>query len=334
MKKYPYLRSKLRRGRWFHTYRRGDREISLAVHGLHPTDPQVLAAWAAEHARWQDSPSGTVTPKSGTFAWAVDIYKAGPHWNNALGEETRKNRDAILKRYIASQGARPLSTITTGDIEAALFAKGGNAAVNELKALRPLFAYAAKLRFIRRDPTIGIKIDRPETIGFPTASAEDIAQYQKRWPVGTTERLIFELALYTGAARVDLARLGRRHIEGNILVFKRHKTGVETLVPMTNELRAAIAQAPDIAPTFILSDHGTSYTKESLGNRFRDAAITAGVGFRLHGLRKAFCVYWAEQGKSTHQIATLAGHLTLGEVERYTRAADRRRMIQLLVEGS
>lgn len=241
---------------------------------------------------------------------------------------------AIFKRIIASQGARPLSTITAPDIEAKLAVKGGNAAVNELKAIKPVFKHAAKLRFIRRDPTLGIKIERPETIGFPTANADDIAKFQKRWPVGTTERLVFDLALFSGAARIDLTHLGRKHIEGKILAFTRHKTGVETLVPITRELRAVIAQAPDIAPTFILSEHGKPYTKESLGNRFREAAVAAGVGFRLHGLRKAFCVYWAEQGKSAHQIATMAGHLTLGEVERYTRDADRRRMIQLLVEGS
>ena len=68
MKKLPYLSSKLRRGRWFHTYRRGDVERSLGVHGLHPTDPKVLAAWAAEHARWQDMPLNTETPDAGTFA--------------------------------------------------------------------------------------------------------------------------------------------------------------------------------------------------------------------------------------------------------------------------
>ena len=58
-----------------------------------------------------------------------------------------------------------------------------------------------------------------------------------------------------------------------------------------------------------------------------------GIEARLHGLRKAFCVYWAEKGASTSQIAAMAGHLSLSEVERYTRAADRRRMVNLLVEG-
>ena len=51
----------------------------------------------------------------------------------------------------------------------------------------------------------------------------------------------------------------------------------------------------------------------------------------MHGLRKAFCVYRAEQGVSTHQLAVMAGHLSLSEVQCYTQAVDRERMIKALV---
>lgn len=333
MKQRPYLRSKLRRGRWFHTYRRANKEISIGVHGLHPTDPRVFAAYCAEHARWEHSPPDTVTPKSGTFAWALDIYKAGPNWMR-LAPSTRKSRESIFRRYVNAQGNRPLSDIAAEDIEAALYAKGGNAAVNELKALKPIFAHAHKLRIISADPTRGLKMDRPETEGFPTAGVDEIAAFQDLWPVGTVERLIFDLALFTGAARADLAVLGRRDMVDGVLSFRRQKTNVLSQVPLTPELRAVIARTPHIAPAFILNRKGKPYTAESLGNKFRAAAVKAGMVARLHGLRKAFCVYWAEKGATTHQIAAMAGHMTLAEVERYTRAADRLKMVKLLVEVS
>ena len=333
MKDRPYLRSRLRRGRWFHTYRRDGKEVSLGVHGLQPTDPQVFAAYCAEHARWQEKPPGTPAAKGGTFAWAVDLYQASDGWKK-LGPATRKNRAAILRRYLKAQGDRPLSTITADDLEAALYAKGGNAAVNELKALKPVFAYAAKLRIIPRDPAAGLKMERPASKGFPTASADEIARFQERWPVGTAERLAFDLALYTGAARVDLVRLSRRNLEGGLLTFRRQKTGALAEVPVTPELRAVIARTPDIAPTFLLTSKGKPFTPAGLGNLFGDAARAAKIEARLHGLRKAFCVYWAEKGATTHQIAAMAGHMSLSEVERYTRAADRRRLVKLLVEGA
>lgn len=331
MKKLPYLRSKLRRGRWFHTYRRNGKEIALGVHGLHPTDARLTAAWAAEHSRWEHSPPATEAPKSGTFAWAVDLLKATSSWEN-LAASTRQNRDAILRRYVAAQGARPLASITRADIETTLYAKGGNAAINELKALRPVFAHARRLRFISSDPTRGIELDRPASKGFATADADDIKNYQDRWTVGTNERLVFDLALLTGAARADLVKLGKSNVSGGILSFKRQKTGVLSQVPITPELRAVILRTPDISPAFLLTAKGKPFTAAGLGNFFGDAARAAGIDARLHGLRKAFCVYWAEKGSTTHQIAAMAGHTSLSEVERYTRAADSRRMIQLLVD--
>ena len=205
MTRDDYLRSRPRgaRGRWFHYYRRAGREISLGVHGLHPSDPRVFAAYCAEHARWQEKPPGTRKPKGGTFAWAVALYQVSPDWR-ALADGTRQSREAILRRYVRALGDRPLSQITRGHIEAALYAKGGHAAANELKALKPVFAHAAKLRIIPRDPTHGLLVTRPKSRGFVTASADEIALFQSRWPVGTTERMVFDLALFTGAARADL----------------------------------------------------------------------------------------------------------------------------------
>ena len=115
------------------------------------------------------------------------------------------------------------------------------------------------------------------------------------------------------------------------MVYDRQKSGATARVPLTFELKAVVESTPDIAPTFVLTDRGKSYTAEGLGNLFREAAVEAGMTARLHGLRKAFCIYWAELGSSTHQIAAMAGRMSLSEVERYTRAADGQRIVKLLV---
>lgn len=330
-----YLRSRQRRGRWFHYYRRDGKEISLGVHGLEGDDPRVKAAYWAEHARWEHRPPNTPTPGKGTFAWAVDLYMSGNWtWLNEYRDSTRAARTAVLKRYVQAQGNRPLSEISARAIEAALYAKGGHAAVNEYKTLKPVFEHVKRLGFISRNPMAGIEIDKPAPKEFPTANADDIAAFIDFWKIGTVERLLFDLALYTGAARADLAVIGRHNIKDGMLIFDRQKTGVTSYVPLTHELRAVIARTPDISPTFILSGHGRPYKAESIGNMFRDAAKAAGMKARLHGLRKAFCVYWAENGKTVHQIAAMAGHLTLKEVERYTRAADREQIVRIIMKGA
>ena len=61
-------------------------------------------------------------------------------------------------------------------------------------------------------------------------------RFKKRWPVGTRERLIFDLGLYTGAARSDLAKLGRKNIKGDLLIYERQKSKVKARVPLTAEL--------------------------------------------------------------------------------------------------
>lgn len=330
-----YLRSRQRRGRWFHTYRRFKKEISLEVHGLEPSDPRVKAAYWVEHAKWEHSPPEAVTPAKGTFAWALAAYQSGNwKWLNEYKESTKKSRKAIFKRYKEQQGKRLLTQISPQAIETALYAKGGHGAVNEYKALKPVFEHAKRLGFIRINPMADIELDKPTPKELPTADADDISAFIGQWEIGTVQRLIFDLALYTGAARVDLAHIGRHNIKNGMLKFDRQKTGVTSYVPLTHELRAVIARTPDISPTFILSKHGKPYAVESIGNMFREAAIEAGMTARLHGLRKAFCVYWAEQGKTVHQIAAMAGHVTLKEVERYTRAADREQIVRLIIQNA
>ncbi|MBT8152720.1 tyrosine-type recombinase/integrase [Epibacterium ulvae] len=330
-----YLRSRRRRGRWFHYYRRAGKEMSLGVHGLHPTDPKVFTAYCVQHARWEDRPLEAKSPKINTFAWGVELYQATNwEWNNKYSVMTRKGRAAIYARYTAAQGDRPISTITTEDLEAALYAKGGFGAISDLKALKPVFKHLKRLKYIDIDPATGVKLDKPKSDGFPTANADDIEKYLNRWPQGSVQRRVFELGLLTGAARQDLARIGPGDLNGRLLTFKRHKTKVETNVPITPELRRLLDQTPDGAAAFITNSRGQPYKPASLGNLYGDAATAAGIVSRLHGLRKAFCVYWAEQGMTTHQIATMAGHQTLTEVERYTKAADRKRIIRLIVDAT
>lgn len=301
------------------------------MHGLHPTDPRVLAAWALMHSRFDkggEPDAKQSVPQS--FRWGVELYLASPQWQK-YSDGTRASYGATLARYIKAQGDRPLASITRDALEAGLYERGGFAAVNDLKALRPLFKHLYKLRIIPSSPAAGIALDKPKSKGFRTASAEDIERFQARWPVGTLERTAFDLALYTGAARVDLVKLSRNNISGDLLTYRRQKTGTLSKVPITPELRRVIAGTPDIAPAFLLNNKGKPISAETLGNLFRHACREAGMEARLHGLRKAFCVYWAEKGSTTHQLAAMAGHLSLSEVQRYTQAVDRERMIKALV---
>ncbi len=121
------------------------------------------------------------------------------------------------------------------------------------------------LRFVSVD--LSRNCSAPLTWCFATKE-----KYQRHWPIGTTERLVSDLAMYTGAARQDLARLNRKNVVGDVLTYGRGKTGVKAHIPMTLELRQLIGRTPEISPAFTLNQDGRPYTKESLGNFFQEAA--------------------------------------------------------------
>jgi integrase len=52
-----------------------------------------------------------------------------------------------------------------------------------------------------------------------------------------------------------------------------------------------------------------------------------------HGLRKRCLTDLAESGRTIHEIMSVSGHLTMKEVERYTRMADRARNARAAMAG-
>jgi integrase len=66
------------------------------------------------------------------------------------------------------------------------------------------------------------------------------------------------------------------------------------------------------------------------GSWFHKHVESAGLpaGCSLHGLRKARASDLAEKGFSTLQIGAWTGHATSAEIDRYTRKANRRRMLE------
>ena len=90
--------------------------------------------------------------------------------------------------------------------------------------------------------------------------------------------------------------------------------------------------------TFLVTHFGKPYTAPGFGNWFREQCDAADCfDISAHGGRKATARRLAEIGCSANQIAAITGHASLSEVQRYTKAADRKRMakeaMQKLTEG-
>src|SRR5262249_9210109 len=143
---------------------------------------------------------------------------------------------------------------------------------------------------------------------------------------------------------------GPQHVEDSTITFEQNKKdGHEeslVIIPLHPDFLAALAAMPSSnvvhlspATTFLATSFGQSFkTAASFGNWFRQQCHEAGLpkGLSAHGLRKATARRLADLGCTAHQIAAVTGHASLAEVQRYTKAADRKRLareaIKKLVE--
>jgi integrase len=160
---------------------------------------------------------------------------------------------------------------------------------------------------------------------------ELIEQYEKRWPLGTKERLVFDVYLYVGLRRGDAARLGKQHIKNGIIQEK-----MPVYVPVHPALAASMAAGPSPGLALVCKDDGTHYTKEALGNFFREAVAAAGIpitkrgsgqkGYSGHGLRKASATIAAESGATEAELNAMFGWTGHQMAQLYTKKAERKRL--------
>ncbi len=285
----------------------------------------------------------------------VKAYVASPSFKK-LADETRRTRRNILENFAKSHGDKPLYHIAakTGERIMLLRRTGLQKIVNDkaetpfaqrnfLNTVRVMFEWAVSEGRVSDNPTLGVKRRKVKSTGYHTATETEIVRMEATHAIGTRERLAFALLLYTGVRRTDVIGLGPANIDGDVIVLDQHKTdGAEEAhleIPLHPKLKEIIAATPTVGlRTFLVTKRGKPFTPASFGNWFRkvcDAADCQEIS--AHTLRKATARRLAEIGCSALQIASITGHATLKEIERYTKAADRKSMgreaMAKLVEG-
>jgi integrase len=261
-----------------------------------------------------------------------------------LAAETQRTRRNILegfrlkhgdKRIFRPDGGRRVMLLTRERMQRIVNEKAATpfAQRNFLNTLRALFAWALGEGKVPDDPTLGVKRVKAKTSGYKTWSEADIERFESTYPIGTKARLAFALLLYTGQRRGDVVRMGPQHVHRGVLTVDQGKTdgGEEAHleIPMHPRLREAIDAAPSGHLNFLVTAFGKPYTSNGFGKWFRELCDEAGcLNLSAHGLRKAAARRLAEIGCSAHEIAAITGHATLAEVQRYTKAADRKRLAQ------
>jgi integrase len=89
------------------------------------------------------------------------------------------------------------------------------AANNRRKYLSSMFGWAMEYmpRLMKVNPARDVRRLKYESEGFHTWSADELARFEARHPVGTKAYLAVSLLLYTGVRRGDVVTLGRQHVK-------------------------------------------------------------------------------------------------------------------------
>jgi integrase len=147
--------------------------------------------------------------------------------------------------------------------------------------------------------------------GFPVWTDDEIKRFRDRWPLGTRERLAFEIMATTGLRRGDAARLGRQHmseVDGvTVLRLRTEKGDRQVVREVMPELKAAIDAYPLSGLAFVARGDGAALSKRGFGDWFRDACRAAGVKKSPHGLRKHDATALAHSGASEAELEGAMG---------------------------
>ena len=134
----------------------------------------------------------------------------------------------------------------------------------------------------------------------------------------------------------DVAKMRRADIVDEELHVIQDKTGAELYLPIVPKLEQAMKAYPAKGLSLIGNEQGQPLTRAGLSHMMREAIKDAELPAKCvsHGLRKAAMRRLAEDGRTEKQIAAVSGHKTLREIERYTAAADQRRLAKDAMGGN
>lgn len=268
-----------------------------------------------------------------TVAWLITQYRSS-HAYEALAKETKKQFRYQLDRMKVRIGDAPIQEITPASIAAGRDARAlkPSDANKFLKCAVALFRFAVDRQWLASNPAKWIEKLRTPSVGFHTWTEEEAQAFEARWPVGTRERLAFDLLIYTGVRRSDVVRLGRQHArdgEITIITEKSRNMGkpVEVTITILPPLAASIAAAPTGDMNYLVTAKGTAFGKESFGNWFGKACHAAGVPGSSHGLRKLAAVRMAENGATEAELNAVFGWADgSGESATYIKKASRKKL--------
>lgn len=323
--------------RW--RFRRGKKTVQLPQS---PGHPEFEAAYQAALAGipLQRAPvvrlPTAAAPNSLKAAWRI-LRTDDPEWK-ALGPDIKGAQTRIIEHFLTMpilEGESPtfgemeVATLKRKHIKALLARKSDtpHAAAHLLRVIRKLTGVALDQEWIEMDPTYRLKFN-PAYGGWKAWPDAMLDKFEARWPIGSTPRLVYSLALYFGHRRSDVTRVKPADFEAAATNVVHHKTGKLLRIPMHPNLLDVIAKTDLTREFVVMTKFGKPFSAKALGMRMQKwtKAATIPPGHTLHGLRKTLGKALAEHGATTRQLMEVLGHDNIEHAELYSREAEQKLM--------
>ncbi len=225
--------------------RPGSRAVPLP--GL-PGSIQFMAAYQAALAEIAPPPPSSRHVVAGSLAAVASGYLRSAAFAN-LSPSSQESYQLALRPILAEHGHRLVRDLPKETarhlIEKIGVDRPGMANLTRA-VMSNVMVYAIKTDLRTDNPFAGLEPYRLGT--YHTWTDAEIAQFERRWPLGTRERLAFALLLYTGQRGGDVVKMLRSDIvDGRIRVAQdkaRKGTTNELLIPIHPALARALTGGP------------------------------------------------------------------------------------------
>jgi integrase len=265
-----------------------------------------------------------------SLQWLWDSYRQTNDWLR-LAPATRKQRENIMLHVLKESGTASFALVKRAHIVAGLDRRANTpaAARNFLDTMKGMFRWALEREHVKTDPTASVKSPkRKKGRGFPPWTREDVEAYQRKWKLGTRQRVWLDVILYTGLRRGDSVRIGKQHVRDGVATLRTEKGGeaITVTLPVLLVLQRTLDAGPTGDLAWICGARGEPLTKEGFGNEFSAAARAAGVKKSAHGVRKIAATIAAENGATEKELDAIFGWVGGRMASHYTREANRARL--------
>lgn len=305
-----------------HRYFRRSGQPLIRLPGV-PGSREFNAAYEAAIGSGPPTPVAKGGP--GSISDLITNYFRSPGFAN-LAESSKATYRKALNPVLETHGYRQTRDLPADKAEK-IIVKIGETSPGMANLTKKVLKTVFKFGKIKPNPFDDIEPYRLGT--HHTWTDGELASYEKRWPLGTRERLAYAVLLYTGQRVGDAARISRADIKNNAIKVVQEKTAEDEDDIQWIEMHPALVRAIQAGPSkglrLIGDKNGRPIKGRALSDIIRIAADAAALPRECvaHGLRKAACRRLAEAGCSAHEIAAISGHKSLTEVERYTKRASR-----------